>query len=333
MGYFSCVVIIFVTLVFPILFSLYFRDTESSWRFSSIPNQNGKVVLCTGGNAGIGFHFVRHMVKNGAVVIMACRSEKRCAEAAEKIVKEFPEAKLDTLILDLASQKSIKLSSEKVLAKYDRLDILCNNAGVAGLTYNLTEDGFEQHIGINHFGTFALTGRLFPLLSKTPNSRIVTVSSIMEKFVPFLVDLEDLHWKNKWPDHHSAYSVSKLANILFGKELQRRIDESNLPILSILSHPGYSYTELQSKMQTYDGEFLAFFTSIFGQTSEAGSAPLLYAATDSSISGGKYYGPDGIGELRGWPKEVPSWNGNDMDAAKKLWEVSEKETGVIFTMK
>jgi len=274
---------------------------NNKWTTKDIPDQNGKVVIVTGANSGIGFEASRALAGRGATVVMACRSLDKGEAAARQIRGEYPEAQLDLKQIDLADLSSVRAFAEDFLAEYERLDILINNAGVMATPYRKTVDGFELQFGANHLGHFALTGLLIELLKKTPESRIVTVSS----YAHFIgrINFNDLGSEKsyqKW----LAYGQSKLANVLFGYELQRRSARNGGNPISVVVHPGYAATNLQ-----HTTTFFQMLNPIMAQSQEMGALPTLYAATSPEIQGGEYIGPEG-GErggrivAEGTPEEI-----------------------------
>ncbi|MHA2102639.1 MAG: oxidoreductase [Candidatus Hodarchaeales archaeon] len=311
---------------------------NNKWTIDNIPDLHGKIVIVSGANSGTGFEVSKEMSKKGAHIVMACRSESRGQVALEKIQKEYPSVSLELMILDLSSLSSIKQFSEDYNAKYDRLDILCNNAGVMQTPYIITEDGFELQIGTNHLGHFALTGLLLDLLKITKNSRVITMSSMAHMMGK--IDLDNLHWETpKKYDRTGAYAQSKLANLMFAYELDRKLKEANISVLSIGAHPGYSATKLQSAGLGLEKGFRAkiwrwsykFSNKIIAQSVQMGSLPMLMAATDNDIKGGDYIGPEKFRGMRGYPHKAKS-NGlsHNIDIAKELWNLSEKLTGVGY---
>ena len=217
--------------------------TANEWIEQKVPDLTGKTIIITGANSGLGFEVTKAFASKGAQVVMACRNAQKAEEAKSEVLKLHPKASLDVLALNLASLKSIQEFAEAVIQKYPAIHILCNNAGVMALPYRQTEDGFEMQIGTNHLGHFALTGRLIGHLSQTPKARVVTVSSGMHQFGRMnFEDLQGQRLYSKW----AAYSQSKLANLLFAYELQRKFQKKNQNLLSVAAHPGYSNTNLQT---------------------------------------------------------------------------------------
>jgi hypothetical protein len=235
--------------------------------------------------------------------------------------------------LDLADLQSVRRFAEEFLARHNKLHVLCNNAGVMALPYRKTTDGFEMQIGTNHLGHFALTGHLLRRLLDTPGARVVTVSSGAHRVGRIRFD--DLNWEKgyrKW----LAYGQSKLANLLFAYELQRRLDAAGAQLISVACHPGYAATNLQLAGPRMEGSSLMEFLSqlsnrLVAQSAAMGALPTLYAATAPDVRGGDYIGPDGLFENWGYPKKVRSnRQSHDHEAARRLWEISERLTGVRY---
>jgi len=298
---------------------------NNKWTINEIPDQSGKTVIVTGANSGIGFEAAKVLAQRGAVVIMACRSLEKGKIAMEQILEEDPRAKVILKSLDLADLSSVRQFSDDYLAAQDRLDILINNAGVMATPYSKTADGFEMQFGTNHLGHFALTAQLFDLLKRTPNSRVVTVSSYAHYFGRIAFnDLNGDGFYQKW----LAYGQSKLANVLFGYELQRRASQNGKNPISVVVHPGYAATNLQHTTTLF-----SLLNPIMAQSQEMGALPTLYAATSPDIRGGEYIGPDGFLGQRGYPHEASSSRlSKDEDTARHLWEVSEEMTQVHFNI-
>jgi NAD(P)-dependent dehydrogenase (short-subunit alcohol dehydrogenase family) len=298
------------------------------WTASDLPDQHGRTVVLTGANSGIGLEAARELARAGAHVIMACRNAEKGQAAADQIRREIPEASLDVVALDLASLSSVR----EFAAGYDRdqLDLLINNAGVMVPPRTTTEDGFELQIGTNHLGHFALTGLLLPKLMATPQARVVTVSSTAHKFGK--IDFEDLQRERSYR-RWFAYGQSKLANLLFMLELDRRLRVAGSELLSVAAHPGYAATNLQfaatpSRLERIGSVVL---NHVVAQDALHGALPTLYAAT-ADIPGGSFVGPDGFQEMRGHPTLVtPTRAAQDPETARRLWEVSEQLTGVSFS--
>lgn len=303
------------------------------WLDQNIPNLDGKTAIITGANSGIGFEAARLLALKGAHVVLAVRNTAKGGKAAREMRSAAPLADVEVMALDLADLASVRQFADTFSAHHDGLDLLINNAGVMAIPYQKTKDGFEMQFGTNHLGHFALTGQLLPLLQSTPGARVVTVSSGMHRFGD--IDFANLHAEQgykKW----GAYSQSKLANLLFTYELQRRLAAAGSSLISVAAHPGYAATNLQfggsdrsdSSMQA---RLMAVLNKVVAQSAEMGALPTVYAAACPALQGGDYIGPKGPAEQRGWPAKVQS-NGrsHDQEVAARLWAVSEKLTGAAF---
>jgi NAD(P)-dependent dehydrogenase (short-subunit alcohol dehydrogenase family) len=294
---------------------------------NTIPDQHGRIAIVTGANSGIGLEAARELARAGAHVVMACRNTAKGDSAAETIRAEVPDAQLAVEALDLASLDSIREFADRY--PHETLDLLINNAGVMVPPYTKTADGFELQFGTNHLGHFALTGRLLDQLLATPGARVVTVSSTAHKFGR--VKFDDLQSERSYV-RWRAYGQSKIANLLFTFELDRRLSESGADVLAVAAHPGYSATNLQFAATPSRVERLGsvVLNRVVAQSADRGALPTLYAAT-ADIPGGSFVGPDGFAEMRGEPKVVtPVRAARDPETAKRLWDVSEQLTGVQF---
>ena len=308
----------------------------TNWTASDIPDQHGRTILITGANSGLGLRSAEALARAGARVLLACRNAQKAAEALEAVEGCATMAVPAVISLDLADLSSIDKAATAVAARTDRIDVLMNNAGVMAIPLRRTADDFEMQFGTNHLGHYAFTGRVLPLLLAADHPRVVTTSSQAHRIGRMRWD--DLHWRtrySKWP----AYGQSKLANLLFMCELDRRATQEGSALMSLAAHPGYAATHLQAAGPELAGNKLMGRTMdlgnrVFAQSDEHGAWPQLYAATMPDVRGGEYYGPSGPFEMRGSPKKVkPSRAALDADAARRLWEISEKETGVIYEWK
>ena len=301
-----------------------------NWTAVDIPSQQGKTILITGANSGLGLEATRVLSSKGAHVIMTARNLKKGNEAISKIKKENPEAKLELMQLDLSDFASIHKFSEEFHKKYKQLDVFINNAGVMfPVKRELTKQKFEVQFGTNHLGHFLLTGLLLDILKSTPNSRIAIQSSGQHKAKMGKPDIyfDDLNF-DKGYNKYIAYSQSKLANLLFAYELDRQLKANNIGITVASAHPGYTKTNLVR----HSGFFVqAIITNILAQKVEIGTLPILRAATDTSVKGGEYFGPTKMGEMHGYPELVKSSDKSyDKGLAEKLWKVSENLTQIHF---
>jgi NAD(P)-dependent dehydrogenase (short-subunit alcohol dehydrogenase family) len=297
------------------------------WTKNNIPDQTGKTVIVTGANTGIGFETALALYEKGAHVILACRNATNAQQAFTKIKEQKGTGTLETALLDLASLASVQQFAETFIQQHQRLDVLINNAGVMIPPASTTAEGFELQFGVNFIGHFALTGYLYPLLKATPGARIVTVSSLA--YLRGNIDFENLKSENSY-DPMREYCQSKLADLVFSLELQRRIMAANDPILSIAAQPGANKTEL-SRYMTAD-EFTAAVER-FGALMEPwqGALPSLYAAVSPDATGGELYGPDQDGGVRGFPaKATITANALDETVAQQLWQLAAHATGICF---
>ena len=305
----------------------------SDWSTSDIPSQAGRVAVVTGTNSGLGFVTARELARAGATVVMTSRDATRGAAAELRVRAAVPGADVRLEALDLASLSSIRSFASRIAASYDGIDLLINNAGVMAIPRATTEDGFEMQFGTNHLGHFALTGQLLPSLLSRTGSRVVTVSSTAHKIGA--INFDDLAGEKRYWSW-GAYGQSKLANLLFAYELQRRLDAAGVATISVAAHPGYSSTNLQAVGPQQSGNKLMgvlmnFGNFAFGQSADDGALPQLYAATAPDVVGGQFFGPSRLMETRGAPKRVGSTSkSKDTELAARLWAVSEELTGVRF---
>ncbi|NOU29752.1 MAG: SDR family NAD(P)-dependent oxidoreductase [Polyangiaceae bacterium] len=297
-------------------------------------SQAGRTFLVTGANSGLGFETARALARSGAEVVLACRNQKKGDEALTRIRAESSEAKVSLLPLDLADLRSVREAATRFASEHELLDGLVNNAGLMALPFSKTEDGFEMQIGTNHLGHFALTGLLLPSLEKAKAPRVVTVTSLYHKRGK--VDLADLFFEKRRYDKWVAYAQSKLANLLFAFELQRRASKKKLALLSLGAHPGYSATELQGKGPKAEGSsflegVMKIANAVMAQSQERGALPQLRALTDPAAQGGELYGPSGFQEVWGDAVRVQAVAAaHDEAAARGLWERSIELTKVDF---
>lgn len=298
-------------------------------------NLRGKRVIITGANSGIGYETAKALADKGAQVILAVRDKEKGNKAIVDLKADNPDISVQMMLLDLADLNKIQSFAETYSAQFDSLDVLINNAGVMMPPYSKTRDGFELQFGGNHLGHFALTGLLLPLLKKTRDSRVVTLSSI--RYRGASIDFNNLDG-SKGYRAPKFYGQSKLANLLFSKELDNRLKSSGIETLSIACHPGISSTNLLKKIalsrQTMGGKFLLPFAKLvnhFSQPASMGALPSIYATTETSLVGGEYIGPDGKGNRSGYPAiEHPANSVYNEDTMKRLWDVSEQLTGIHF---
>jgi len=304
-----------------------------NWTADEIPSQQGKTILITGANSGLGLEATKVLSSKGAHVVMTARNLKSGNEAISLIKKENANAKLDLMQLDLSDFASIHKFSEEFHKKYKQLDVLINNAGVMfPVKRELTKQKFEVQFGTNHLGHFVLTGLLLDILKSTPNSRIAIQSSGQHKAKMGKPDIyfDDLNF-DKGYNKYIAYSQSKLANLLFAYELDRQLKANKIGITVVAAHPGYTKTNLVR----HSGFIVqAIITNILAQKVEIGTLPILRAATDTSVKGGEYFGPTKMNEMRGYPELVKSSDKSyNKELAGKLWKVSEELTKITYNFK
>ncbi|WP_415378724.1 oxidoreductase [Halosimplex sp. TS25] len=307
----------------------------SEWTLADAPDLSGKTVVVTGANSGIGYEATGMFAVKGATVVMACRSTDRGDRAANEIRAEITDPDLDVRECDLADLASVESFADSVREDYDELHVLCNNAGVMAIPRSETADGFETQFGVNHLGHFVLTGHLLDRIVETPGeTRVVTQSSgVHERGEIDFADLDHEDAYGKW----EAYAQSKLANLLFAYELQRRLDAADIEdTLSAACHPGYADTELQGRGPEQEGSTIKRYAmtalnAVFAQSAEKGALPLIYAATAPEVDGGDYVGPGGLFGMRGYPEKQRSSDASyDRADAERLWTVSTERTGVTY---
>jgi NAD(P)-dependent dehydrogenase (short-subunit alcohol dehydrogenase family) len=309
-----------------------------SWSTDDIPDLTGRRAVITGVTGGLGYATACELARHGAELVVTARSESKADDAVARLREDIPGVAVDVVPLDLADLADAKRAAADVVAGYDRIDMLVNNAGIMATPRSTTADGFELQMGTNHLGHFAWTATLWPLL-RTSDARVVTVSSLMHTQARG-IDLRTLtpqgsprrYWR--W----QSYAESKLANLSFALELNRRVKAAGLGVVSVAAHPGYALTNLQKTGIGMGGGISALAGSAFHQVSrivsqsaEMGAWPLLRAATDPSLTGGEYVGPSSLGQTRGRPKLVGmTRSARDEDLAGELWSASEEATGVVF---
>jgi NAD(P)-dependent dehydrogenase (short-subunit alcohol dehydrogenase family) len=301
------------------------------WTAGDIPDLRGRTVIVTGANSGLGLATARELACHGAHTVLACRSEQRGAQALAQLRDSAPRANLELATLDLADLASVRAFAERFLSDHSELDVLINNAGIMAVPRATTADGFESHIGTNHLGHFALTGLLLPALLARPHARVVTVSAGLHRIGRIHIDdlNRDRHYQ-RW----LAYGQSKLANLMFTFELHRRATAAGLGLRAIAAHPGYAATNLQTapEKSRLGRVYWTLGNRLVAQSADRGAWPSLYAATMHDVPGGAFVGPDGVGELRGHPHIVsPSRAARDPGTARRLWQLSEQLTGVIYS--
>lgn len=300
---------------------------KKKWTLADMPRLDGKLALVTGANRGLGLEITVGLAAAGAQVIMACRDASKAKAAIAEVQRRAPGALVKAMTLDLASLKSIREFAHEFSKQYSSLDILVNNASAILVPLQKTQDGFEMHMGTNHFGAFALTALLLDLLSAAPAGRIVNTSSMAHRMTSG-IDLEDLNFSRNAYKDMDAYGKSKLATLMFTFELDKRLRQAGSRVIAVASHPGWTNTNPDQ------GNFiLRFFNGLIAQSAPMGALPALYAATSPDVSGGDYIGPGGLKELGGHPKKVDCRpEARDPKLATKLWSLSEQLTSVKYQL-
>lgn len=306
---------------------------NQAWTIADVPNQHGRTAVITGANTGLGFVTARILAQHGAAVVLACRTPAKAAEAADRIRAVAPGSAVTTLQLNQASLTSVREAAERLRAEHERIDLLINNAGMLGSTERtVTEDGFEATFATNHLGVFAFTGLVLDRLLPVPGARVVTVSSLTNRYAT--LDFDDLQSQNRY-HRDRTYSRSKLANLMFTYELQRRLTAAGATTISVAAHPGQSRTEFTRNLNPV-ARFLyspraAAITGWLMQDPVVGVLGAVRAAVDPAVRGGDYYGPSGSFQLTGHPVRVTSsTRSRNVTAQRRLWEESEQLTGVSY---
>ena len=288
----------------------------TQWTAAGIPDQSGRRIVVTGANSGLGAVTADQLAAHGATVVLACRDTDKGHAAAKNMTGDVTVRRLD--LADLASVRAFADDTGEI-------EVLINNAGIMAVPKGRTADGFEVQFGTNHLGHFALTGLLLPRIT----DRVVTMSSSAHQIGR--INLGDPNYQQRRYRPWGAYGQSKLANLMFAFELQRRLTAAGSPLRSMAAHPGYAATELQSHSHSAASRFMALANSVMAQSAEQGALPELYAATAPSLTGGEYVGPDGLFQQRGYPKLVKSTKrSHDLAVAAELWTLSERLTGISY---
>ena len=303
----------------------------SNWTVKDIPNQTDRVAIVTGANSGLGYQSSLALARKGATVVMACRNQKQGQQALDQIKQQVPNAHLELASLDLSDLATIHSFATEFKSRHDKLDVLLNNAGIMAIPRGETKDGFEMQLGVNHLGHFALTGLVLENLLNTAHSRVVTTTSFVH--VIGRINFENLQMQRRYT-RYGAYAQSKLANLLFAFELQRRLAAIGADVISVAAHPGYANTSLQNTSAAASGSLLESLwypigNTIMAQSAEMGALPQLYAATAPEIKGGELYGP--LFLTRGQPRQdwaIPA--AYNRAVAQRLWAVSEDLTHVHY---
>ncbi len=306
---------------------------KSPWTADEIPVLDGRTAIVTGANSGLGLETARALARRGAQVVLACRNPAKARSAEQEIAGVSRNANaVSTLPLDLANLTSVRDFAASFRTRHGALDLLVLNAGVMATPESRTADGFEMQLGTNHLGHFALGGLLLDALLATPGSRVVTVSSSAHRLGR--IDFDDLHSERRYGPWR-AYGQSKLANLLFTFELQRRLERRGAQTIAVAAHPGYAATQLQERPRARNAAVMARLVSIgnriLAQDAAMGALPTLYAATAPDVRGGDYFGPDRGFEMWGHPRRVGTTaRARDEQVARRLWSVSEELTGVHY---
>lgn len=297
----------------------------SNWTTADIPDQSGRIAVVTGANTGLGYETAAALAAKGAHVVLAVRNVEKGKQAAARMGGD-----VSVVELDLTSLASVRIAADELKSRFDHLDLLINNAGVMTTPKSTTADGFELQFGTNHLGHFAFTGLLLDHVADVPGARVVTVSSNGHKMLAD-IHFDDLQWERSY-NRVRAYGQSKLANLLFTYELQRRLAEGHAAI-AVAAHPGFSSTDLGRNLPDVLQPAVNALGPLLGQSAAMGALPTLRAAADPGVLGGQYFGPDGFGEQRGYPKVVASSEkSHDLALQRRLWTVSEELTGVTFDL-
>ena len=301
-----------------------------AWTEKDVPDQSGRVAIVTGSNTGLGYDNARALAARGARVVMAVRDTAKGETAAARIRQLHPGSEVTVQKLDLGSLASVREAAAEIADAHPRIDLLINNAGVMYPPKSNTADGFELQFGTNHLGHFALTGLLLKNLLPVDNSRVVVVASIAHN-IKAKIDFDDLQWDKRSYDKVASYGQSKLANLMFAYDLQRRLAAANAKTIAVAAHPGVAATELSRHIPGYQLPGVAWLFGKLLNTSEMGALATLRAATDPSVKGGQYWGPDGFREMRGYPElATSSEQSRDVAIQERLWTVSEELTGVTY---
>jgi NAD(P)-dependent dehydrogenase (short-subunit alcohol dehydrogenase family) len=300
---------------------------SSKWTAANVPDQSGRVAIVTGANSGLGFDTAAVLAARGAQVVLAVRNLDKGNDAVDRIKSKSPDTAVTLQELDLTSLDSVRKAADELRAAHPRIDLLINNAGVMYVpSRETTKDGFEMQFGTNHLGHFALTGLLLDNILPVDGSRVVTVSSVGHRILA-RIHFDDPQLARRY-NRVEAYGQSKLANLLFTYELQRRLNHKGAPTVALAAHPGFSDTELMRHLPSFIPDFV---WRTFTQPAEMGALPTLRAATDPSAQAGQYYGPDGLGATQGHPKVVQSSKqSHNEDIQRRLWTLSEQLTNVTY---
>jgi len=306
------------------------RGTAGQWTEAEVPDQSGRTAVITGGNSGIGFEAARVLAGRGARLILGCRDQGKAHDAVTRIRAAGPGADVRVVPLDLASLESVRVAAGQIRSACEGIDLLINNAGVMMPPYGRTADGFELQFGINHLGHFALTGLLIDRLAALPGARVVTVSSNGHR--DGRINFDDLQSERGYR-RVAGYGQSKLANLMFTYELQRRLDSAGSPAIAVAAHPGLTRTDLARYLSRVMTAFYVLVERPLAQRAAIGALGTLRAATDPAVHGGEYYGPVRWRGERGYPERISSSErSHDEGAQRRLWQESERLTGVGYAI-
>jgi NAD(P)-dependent dehydrogenase (short-subunit alcohol dehydrogenase family) len=306
------------------------RGTAGQWTEAEVPDQSGRTAVITGGNSGIGFEAARMLAGRGARLILGCRDQGRAHDAVTRIRAAAPGADVRVVPLDLASLESVRVAAGQIRSACEGIDLLINNAGVMMPPYGRTADGFELQFGINHLGHFALTGLLIDRLAALPGARVVTVSS--NGHAGGQINFDDLQSERRYR-RVAGYGQSKLANLMFTYELQRRLDSAGSPAIAVAAQPGLTRTDLARYLSRVMTAFYVLVERPLAQRAAIGALGALRAATDPAVHGGEYYGPVRWRGERGYPERISSSErSHDEGAQRRLWQESERLTGVRYAI-
>lgn len=303
-----------------------------NWSKENIPSQQGKTILITGASSGIGLEAAKVLSEKGARIILPVRNLEKGKSAVQEIKQRFRSADIELMKLDISDLDSVRLFADEFIKKYSKLDLLLNNAGIMWTQQKeISKQGHEMQFATNHLGHFLLTGLLMPLLKATPNSRVITQSSILHKkgqgqnFEPTIY-FDDLNFSKSF-DTKKAYAQSKLANLLFTYELDRKLKAAHINSIAVAAHPGYTATNLQKGL----GLMMKVMNVLVAQKVTMGALPILRAATEPNLKGAEYFGPTKMNEMKGYPELLRSSDTSyDKNLAKNLWDVSEKLTNLTY---
>jgi len=301
---------------------------EKRFDLSKIPSKRGRIAIVTGANTGLGFETALAFARKEIEVVLACRDPKKAETAMQRIKEDVPNAQLDFIPIDLMDLASVRNFAGAFHTKYNRLDLLINNAGIMIPPFQKTKDGFESQMGVNYFSHFLLTGLLIDVLNATPNSRVVTLSSKAHE--TGVIDFDNLHAEKSY-SKFTAYAQSKLSCLLFTQEFDRRLKTSNKSTISVGAHPGISRTDLGRHIPKLAYYLLMPIFMLMTHKSSKGALPTIMAALDEDVQGGDYFGPIGFREMKGPPGKVKAKPRTyDTEVSSKLWHVSEGLTGIEF---